>query len=120
MENSNITSRNNYFRNRRRRSFRTPILYSRSVRAGRRVYHFDVKKSKSGSLFMTISEIKKINRRDGSYYFKRNRIFLYYEDIDKFADNFNHIIDYIRSSITSIQSEPTSYSNYDDNEQLNL
>ena len=46
-------------------------IYSKILRAGRRTYFFDVRSTKAGDYYLTISESKKFTNEDGSFYFKK-------------------------------------------------
>ena len=41
------------------------IVYSKAIKAGKRIYYLDVKKSKKGELFLAITESKKIFQGEG-------------------------------------------------------
>ena len=41
------------------------IVYSRSVKAGKRIYYLDVKKNKKDDMFLAITESKKIVSGEG-------------------------------------------------------
>lgn len=45
-------------------------IYSKALRAGRRTYFFDVRETRAGDYYLTITESKKNTNDDGSYYFK--------------------------------------------------
>ena len=66
------------------------ILYSKTVKAGKRVYYVDVKKDRYGEFYLSITESKRIfsGEDDGHPVFEKHKIFLYREDIDKFASAF--------------------------------
>ena len=57
-------------------------IFSKVLRAGRRTYFFDVRSTKAGDYYLTISESKKFTNDDGTFYFKKHKIYLYKEDID--------------------------------------
>ena len=62
-------------------------FFSTSVRAGRRTYFFDIKKTKAQKPYITITESKKITDYEtGEFHFEKHRIFLYDEDFSKFGD----------------------------------
>ncbi len=67
-------------------------VYSRSVRAGKRTYFFDVKSTRGRDLFLTITESKKHTLEDGSATYEKHKIFLYKEDFDKFLDGLEDAI----------------------------
>lgn len=72
------------------------ILYSKTVKAGKRVYYVDVKKDRNGEFYLSITESKRIysGEDDGHPVFEKHKIFLYREDIDKFAEAFTAAADY--------------------------
>jgi hypothetical protein len=72
-------------------------IYSKSVRAGKRTYFFDVKSTRSGDHYLTITESKKKFDQDGNFHFEKHKIFLYKEDFDKFKDGFIEVIDKVIS-----------------------
>jgi hypothetical protein len=78
------------------------ILYSKSVKAGKRIYYLDVKKDRKDDLFIAITESKKKNTgADGQFSFEKHKIFLYKEDFDKFETALTEVLDYIRQSSNS-------------------
>ncbi len=76
------------------------IVYSKSVRAGKRTYFFDVRLSKNGEKYLVIAESKKIiNPATGEFQFEKHKVFLYNEDFDNFSEAFNNTISYIKTGI---------------------
>jgi hypothetical protein len=63
-------------------------LFSKRVKAGRRIYFIDIKKNKKGDLYLSISEKRK--EKDGSV--KRTRVIVFEEDVMKFEDAFNEVV----------------------------
>ncbi len=73
-------------------------VFSRAIRAGKRTYFFDVKKTRGEDMYLTITESKKeFNSNDGRYYFKKHKIFLYKEDFEKFAKGLSDVVEYIKT-----------------------
>jgi hypothetical protein len=70
-------------------------IYSKVMRAGRRTYFFDVRETKAGDYYLTITESKKFTNDDGSFHYKKHKIFLYKEDFKEFSDTLGEMIDYI-------------------------
>lgn len=70
-------------------------IYSKTLRAGRRTYFFDVRSTKAGDYYLTISESKKFTNEDGSFYFKKHKIYLYKEDFEGFNDLLKEMTQYI-------------------------
>ncbi len=74
-------------------------VFSRSVKARKRTYFFDVKETKTtGERYLTITESKKcFNNEDGSFYYEKHKIFLYNEDIEKFLKELKTTIKFIET-----------------------
>lgn len=70
-------------------------IYSKVLRAGRRTYFFDVRATKAGDYYLTITESKKFTNDDGSYHYKKHKIYLYKEDFSEFRDILAEMTDYI-------------------------
>jgi hypothetical protein len=64
-------------------------VFSKSVRAGKRTYFFDVKPTKSNDFYLTITESKKRMGDDGNPFYEKHKIFLDRQDFDKFIEAFN-------------------------------
>ena len=61
------------------------ILYSKAIKAGKRIYYLDVKRNLKDDLFVAVTESKKIQSKDGlQISFEKHKIFLYKEDFEKF------------------------------------
>lgn len=74
------------------------ILYSKAIKAGKRIYYLDVKKNLKDDLFLAITESKKVQAKDSSSVtFEKHKIFLYREDFDKFVDGLMDVIGYVKS-----------------------
>lgn len=73
-------------------------IFSKVVRAGKRTYFLDVKATRRNDYYLTITESKKRFNRDGRHYFEKHKVFLYKEDFDKFTDNLQEVIDYIKAN----------------------
>jgi len=73
-------------------------IHSKAVRAGKRTYFFDVKATKRNDYYLTITESKKRFNREGRFFYEKHKIFLYKEDFDKFIENLNEVIDFIKTS----------------------
>ena len=70
-------------------------IFSKVLRAGRRTYFFDVRSTKAGDYYLTISESKKFTNEDGTFYFKKHKIYLYKEDFQNFSENLEEMTKYI-------------------------
>lgn len=72
-------------------------IFSKVVRAGKRTYFFDVKSTRGGDLYLTITESKRKYNDDGTFIYEKHKLFLYKEDFDKFSDGLTEAIDKIKS-----------------------
>ncbi|TXD93923.1 PUR family DNA/RNA-binding protein [Gillisia hiemivivida] len=70
-------------------------IFSKVLRAGRRTYFFDVRATKADDYYLTITESKKFTNADGSFHYKKHKIYLYKEDFDGFAEILNEMTSYI-------------------------
>jgi hypothetical protein len=73
-------------------------IFSKVVRAGKRTYFLDVKATKRNDYYLTITESKKKFNRDGRHYFEKHKVFLYKEDFEKFSENLQEVIEYIKEN----------------------
>ncbi len=70
-------------------------IHSKVMRAGRRTYFFDVRSTKAGDYYLTITESKKFTHDDGSFHYKKHKIYLYKEDFEGFRENVEEMMDFI-------------------------
>ncbi len=70
-------------------------IYSKVFRAGRRTYFFDVRETKAGDYYLTITESKKNMNDDGTFHYKKHKIYLYKEDFGKFKELLDDVTDFI-------------------------
>jgi hypothetical protein len=70
-------------------------IFSKVLRAGRRTYFFDVRATKAGDYYLTITESKKFTNDDGSFHYKKHKIYLYKEDFSEFREILAEMTDYI-------------------------
>ena len=74
------------------------IIFSQSVKAGKRIYYLDVKKTLRGETYLSITESKKVLQDEGDdmkIVFEKHKIFLYREDLGKFTAALKEVIDFI-------------------------
>ena len=76
-------------------NYREEEIFSKTMRAGRRTYFFDVRSTKAGDYYLTLTESKKFTNDDGSFHFKKHKIYLYKEDFSEFSSNLSEMTDYI-------------------------
>lgn len=74
------------------------IVFSKSIKAGKRIYYLDVKKNRKDEMFLAITESKKIVMNEGEdpqVSFEKHKIFLYKEDFEKFMTGLSQAIEFI-------------------------
>ena len=70
-------------------------IFSKSVRAGRRTYFFDVRSTRAEDYYMTITESKRDFQEDGTPFYKKHKIYLYKEDFKEFQESLKEVCSYI-------------------------
>ena len=70
-------------------------IFSKAVRAGRRTYFFDVRSTRAGDYYLTMTESKRDFNEDGTPFYKKHKIYLYKEDFGNFKDALSELTDYI-------------------------
>ena len=70
-------------------------IFSKVLRAGRRTYFFDVRASKAEDYYITITESIKFTEEDGSFHFKKHKIYLYKEDFVAFTEILEEMTSYV-------------------------
>lgn len=105
------------------------IVFSQSIKAGKRIYYLDVKKNKKDELFLAITESKKIVTNEGDenqqVSFEKHKIFLYKEDFEKFLHSLQQAIQFIQSQQSPLfkqtennQPQETTNTSEEENESL--
>ncbi len=97
------------------------IVFSKSVKAGKRIYYVDVKKNRKDELFIAVTESKKVvsgNNDSPSINFEKHKIFLYQEDFDHFMEGLGEAVKFIRDTQGTVAPRPTkdTLQNEDDQE----
>ena len=73
----------------------TEEIFSKVLRAGRRTYFFDVRATRANDYYLTITESKKFTHDEGSFHYKKHKIYLYKEDFELFKDILNEMTTYV-------------------------
>jgi hypothetical protein len=73
-------------------------IFSKVLRAGRRTYFFDVRATKAGDYYLTLTESKKFSNDDGSFHYKKHKIYLYKEDFTAFSEILNEMMQFVIDS----------------------
>ena len=81
------------------------IVYSRSVKAGKRIYYLDVRKARNEDLYLCITESKR-RQAEGEEVplFEKHKVFLYKEDFAHFIEGLNDVIAYVQSQLGDIEA----------------
>lgn len=85
------------------------IIFSKSIKAGKRIYYLDVKKNRKDEMFLAITESKKVISGEGDesqVSFEKHKIFLYREDFEKFMNGFTQAIAFINEQQGPVESKP--------------
>lgn len=84
-------------------------IFSRTVRAGKRTYFFDVKSTRAEENYLTITESKRrFNNDSGKFFYEKHKLFLYKEDFEKFANGLNAAIEFIQTGVAPEEPEEIS------------
>ena len=87
------------------------IVFSQSVKAGKRIYYIDVKRNRKDELFLAITESKKTTSGEGSeakFSIEKHKIFIYHEDFDKFLAGLDAAVGYIKANQPAQQAVPAA------------
>ena len=80
------------------------IVYSRSVKAGKRIYYLDVKKARNEDLYLCITESKRKQTGEAEPpQFEKHKVFLYKEDFAHFTEGLNDVIAFVQSQLGEIE-----------------
>ncbi len=79
------------------------IVYSQSVKAGKRIYYLDVKKAKNDDLYLCITESKKTSHGEEQPSFEKHKLFLYKEDFAHFVAGLEDVINYVKNEVGEIE-----------------
>ena len=77
------------------------IVFSKSIKAGKRIYYVDVKRNRKDELFIAVTESKKVVSGDAdspAVTYEKHKIFLYQEDFDQFLEGLKEAVRFIRST----------------------
>ena len=90
------------------------IVFSKAVKAGKRMYYLDVKRDRRDDLFLSITESKRKGvTSDGQFIFEKHKIFLYKEDFAKFEQALAETLQFIRSEMNLDDLESASVAEND-------
>ena len=93
-------------------------VFSRAVKAGKRTYFFDVKRTKGSELYLTITESKKrCDNAQAKFIYEKHKLFLYKEDFEKFVQGLQDVISFVETGEIPPERfyERTPYEHHDVN-----
>ena len=80
------------------------IVYSRSVKAGKRIYYFDVRKARNEDLYLSITESKRLpGENEVAPQFEKHKLFLYKEDFAHFTEELQNVIGFVQNQLGTIE-----------------
>ncbi|MBR1683092.1 MAG: DUF3276 family protein [Bacteroidaceae bacterium] len=85
------------------------ILFSRSIKAGKRIYYVDVKQNSRGDMYLSLTESKKIVTGDADmpqFNYEKHKIFVYPEDFEKFTNGLADAIKFIYEQNGPVEQRP--------------
>ncbi|MDR0971076.1 MAG: PUR family DNA/RNA-binding protein [Bacteroidales bacterium] len=78
-------------------------IFSRAFKAKKRTYFFDVKETRTGDRYITITESKRrFDQEEGTFTYEKHKIFLYKEDQAEFVDTLEKMIEYIKTGVEPV------------------
>lgn len=83
------------------------IVYSKSVKAGKRIYYLDVKKARNEDLYLCITESKKhAGGENEAPQFEKHKVFLYREDFAHFSEALQDTMAFIQAELGDVEPRP--------------
>ena len=83
------------------------IVYSRSVKAGKRIYYLDVRKARNEDLYLCITESKRRQvEGEEAPSFEKHKVFLYKEDFAHFTEGLQDVIAFVQKQLGTIEERP--------------
>ncbi|MBR4841883.1 MAG: DUF3276 family protein [Bacteroidaceae bacterium] len=99
------------FKKRNNEEMEKDVLFSHAVKAGKRIYYMDVRKTRKDELYLSVTESKKITTGEGEgaqVSFEKHKIFLYREDFSNFIDGLTKAIKFIHETEKTEHDVPKS------------
>ena len=85
------------------------ILFSRTVKAGQRIYYIDVKQNRRGEMYLSITESKKIQsgtQEVPQFSYEKHKIFLFREDFGKFNEALQQALSFVAGEQGEAEERP--------------
>ena len=74
------------------------ILFSKTIKAGQRIYYIDVKQNRKGEMYLCVTESKKNTSGPADMphvSYEKHKIFLFQEDFGKFSDALSEAFNFV-------------------------
>ena len=87
------------------------VIFSHAIKAGKRIYYMDVRKTRKDEMYLSITESKKIVSGEGDdqqVSFEKHKIFLYREDFSNFIDGLTKTIKFIHEAEKTESDTPAT------------
>lgn len=83
------------------------ILFSKTVKAGKRVYYIDVKRDTKGEYYLSMTESKRVKDAPDTQrpVFEKHKLFLYREDMERFKRAFDEAVSYIQGKQQELEDD---------------
>lgn len=73
-------------------------LFSKAVKTGKRTYFFDVKATRNGEKYITITESKRrFSEEQDRFFYEKHKLFLYKEDFEKFLTAISQSMKFVET-----------------------
>ena len=85
------------------------IVFSKVIKAGKRIYYVDVKENRHGEMYLALPESKKVVTGGDDLpqvSFEKHKIFLYKEDFEKFIAGLNEAVSFIENKQGKAEPRP--------------
>lgn len=85
------------------------IVFSKVIKAGKRIYYVDVKENRHGEMYLALTESKKVVSGDEynqQVSFEKHKVFLYREDFEKFLAELHEAVDFIEEQQGKAEPRP--------------
>lgn len=86
---------------------KSAILFTRAVKAGKRVYYVDVKQDRNAKYYLSITESKRMQNASEEQppVFEKHKVFLYQEDFAKFGEAFHEAVAFVQEQTEGAAGE---------------
>lgn len=105
--------------NRRENGKEREIVFSKVIKAGKRIYYVDVKENRNGEMYLALTESKKVvtgSDEVPQVSFEKHKLFLYREDFDKFLAGVSEAVNFIEEKQGKAEPRPE----YNDDIRIDL